>query len=41
VLAINFSGYLNTIPKRLKKKLITWRTGIGLAAPSRFLVKKS
>jgi len=41
VLAINFSGYLNAIPKRLKRRLITWRTGIGLAAPLRFLVRKS
>jgi len=39
--AINFSGYLNAIPKRLKRRLMTWRTGIGLAALSRFLIRKS
>jgi len=40
VLAINFSGYLNAILKRLKRRLMTWRTGIGLVALSRFLVRK-
>ena len=38
---INFSGYLNAILKKLKRRLITWRTGIGLTAPLRFLVRKS
>ena len=39
--AINFSGHSNAIPKRPKRRLMTWRTGTGLAAPSRFLVRKS
>ena len=39
--AINFNGHSNAIPMRPKRRLMTWRTGTGLTAPSRFLVRKS
>ena len=39
--AMNFRGHSQASIYRPKTRLMTWRTGMGLTAPSRVLVRKS